>query len=178
MAPSRIMFIRHAEKPHKPPCENDDGVKKSGEQDEESLTVRGWQRAGALVHFFASQQALKPQTIFATGVGHKSSSHRPKQTVSPLAAWLNITINYSHLRDDLQGLADDVMKQTGTVLVCWQHELIADIIARLPNAPQVPQDWPDIRFDIVWVLDADGPRWKFSQIPQMVLAGDSSKPIT
>ena len=36
------------------------------------------------------------------------------------------------------------------------HELIADIVALLPNAPTVPQDWPDIRFDIVWVLDAAG----------------------
>jgi broad specificity phosphatase PhoE len=178
MAPSRIMFIRHAEKPHKPPCENDDGVKKSGENDEESLTVQGWQRAGALVHFFASQQPLKPQTIFAAGVGHKSLSHRPKQTVTPLATWLNVAINESDLKDDIQGLADDVMKQTGTVLVCWEHELIADIIARLPNPPKVPQDWPPTRFDIVWVLDADGAGWKFSQIPQMLLAGDISNPIT
>jgi len=46
MAPTRIMFIRHAEKPHEPPCENDDGVKTSGERDEKSLAVQGWQRAG------------------------------------------------------------------------------------------------------------------------------------
>jgi hypothetical protein len=58
MAPSRIMFIRHAEKPHKPPCDNDDGVKKTGEKDNESLTVRGWQRAGALVHFFSPRSNL------------------------------------------------------------------------------------------------------------------------
>jgi hypothetical protein len=38
--------------------------------------------------------------------------------------------------------------------------------------------WPDERFDIVWVLDRDGERWKFSQLPQMLLAGDSEKPIT
>ena len=172
------MFIRHAEKPHKPPCDNDDGVKKTGEKDDESLTVRGWQRAGALVHFFASQQPLTPKTIFAAGVGHKSPSHRPKQTVTPLAKWLNIDVKDSHLKDDIQGLVDDVMKQIGTVLVCWQHELIADTIGLLENAPKVPQDWPDIRFDIVWVLDADGADWKFSQIPQLLLAGDSPKPIT
>ena len=96
----------------------------------------------------------------------------------PLANWLNIDIKDSHLKDDIQGLVDDVIKQIGTVLVCWQHELIADTIGLLKNAPKVPQDWPDIRFDIVWVLDADGADWKFSQIPQLLLAGDSPKPIT
>jgi broad specificity phosphatase PhoE len=178
MAPNRILFIRHAEKPHKPPCDDDDGVRKTGEKDDESLTVRGWQRAGALVHFFASQQPLKPQTIFAAGVGHKSPSRRPRQTVAPLANWLNIEIKDGHLKDDIQGLSHDLMKQTGIVLVCWEHELIADIVALLPNAPKVPQDWRDIRFDIVWVLDADGAGWKFTQVPQMLLAGDSAKPIT
>ena len=44
----KIMIIRHAEKP--PPTF---GVNADGVQDKESLTVRGWQRAGALAPFFA-----------------------------------------------------------------------------------------------------------------------------
>jgi hypothetical protein len=184
MAPKRIMFIRHAEKPHEPPCENDDGVKKNGETDKESLTVRGWQRAGALAHFFSSQLAIRPNVIFASGISdksdpqEKSKSHRPKQTVTPLAELLKMDINTTHLKDDLKPLIKDVTSQTGIVLVAWEHQNITPLVDLLPNAPKVPQKWPDDRFDIVWVLDADGADWKFSQIPQLLLAGDSPKPIT
>jgi hypothetical protein len=49
MTANKIMVIRHAEKP-------DDsgtvfGVTTEGLQDPEELTVRGWQRAGALATF-------------------------------------------------------------------------------------------------------------------------------
>jgi hypothetical protein len=179
MAPSRILFIRHAEKPHEPPCENDDGVKKSGEKDKESLAVRGWQRAGALAHFFASQRALKPDVIFASGIGPDSESHRPKQTVTPLAKLLDdLAIVDSHLKNDIEPLMQDVMTRGGKVLVSWEHHLIPKLVGKLPNAPAVPAIWPDDRFDIVWVLDAAGAGWTFSQIPQLLLAGDSAKPIT
>jgi len=175
MALKRIMFIRHAEKP----TAADDGVKKTGEQDAESLIVRGWQRAGALVQFFASEPTRKPNVIFASGIGPHSKSQRPKQTVTPLADWLqNLKIIDDHLKDDVDGLMKSVLKQGGTVLVCWEHQLIPSLVGRLPNAPKVPQIWPDDRFDIVWVLDPDNGSWKFSQIPQLLLAGDSDQPIT
>ena len=43
--PSKIIVIRHAEKPDA----TDEGVTPHGAGDKESLIVRGWQRAGALV---------------------------------------------------------------------------------------------------------------------------------
>ena len=73
MTASKIMIIRHAEKP-------DDagtvfGVTIEGHQDPEELTVRGWQRAGALATFFAppdahfrDQRIEKPLMIFASRV--------------------------------------------------------------------------------------------------------------
>jgi hypothetical protein len=178
MAPTRIMFIRHAEKPHEPPCENDDGVKASGEKDEKSLAVQGWQRAGALAHFFSSKADRTPDVIFAAGIGPGSESHRPKQTVTPLAKWLGFKIDDSHLKDDVKPLMQDVMSRSDTVLVAWEHHLIPKLVGALPNAPTVPQQWPDDRFDMVWVLDVNGAGWTFSQKPQMLLAGDSDKPIT
>jgi len=45
----KIMLIRHAEKP----THVDDGVNLQGRQDPSALCVRGWQRAGAPVCFFA-----------------------------------------------------------------------------------------------------------------------------
>jgi len=43
---TKIMVIRHAEKPtsHPPPY----GITLEGVREKESMTVRGWQRAGAL----------------------------------------------------------------------------------------------------------------------------------
>jgi hypothetical protein len=90
MTASKIMVIRHAEKP-------DDavtvfGVTIEGHQDPEELTVRGWQRAGALATFFAppdehfrDQRIEKPLTIFASRVVPHSKSLRPQHTVEPLA---------------------------------------------------------------------------------------------
>ena len=178
MAPSRILFIRHAEKPGEPPCTNDNGVKRSGEMDDESLAVRGWQRAGALVHFFASQQDRCPDVIFAAGIGEESPSHRPKQTVMPLAECLGIKINESHLKNDIKPLMKDVLGRDGKVLVSWEHTLIPKLIKQIPGAPAVPTEWRKERFDIVWVLDRVGENWKFSQITQTLLAGDSNQPIT
>jgi hypothetical protein len=170
MAPRRIMFIRHAEKP----IAGANGVTKSGEQDPESLIVRGWQRAGALVQFFTSDPTRKPNFLYASGIGPHSKSNRPKETVTPLAEWLDdLIIIVDHLKDDTDGLMKSVLKQGGNVLVCWEHQLIPTLVGLLPNAPGVPQTWPDERFDIVWVLEAAGNGWKFTQIPQMLLAGDS-----
>src|SRR5271155_5881231 len=68
--PGTIMIIRHVEKPQGQTA----GVTIDGEQDEEELTVRGWQRAGALVRFFAPVAGASngslltvPKFIFASG---------------------------------------------------------------------------------------------------------------
>jgi broad specificity phosphatase PhoE len=119
MTPKRIMFIRHAEKPGVPG--NGGGVQADGTQDDESLAVRGWQRAGALVRFFSSRPELKPGVIFASGLGHGSKSKRPMQTVTPLADLLKETeaaaLITTHLRDDLQPLMEDVLSREGPVLI-------------------------------------------------------------
>jgi len=178
MAPTRIIIIRHAEKPGVPPCENEAGVLPNGGNDKESLTVRGWERAGALARFFSAQQALRPDAILASGIGPQSKSRRPKQTVTPLAKLLQIRIDDSHLKDDVETLMTDVIGRDGTVLLCWEHHRIPDLVAELDNPPAIPPEWPDDRFDVVWVLDRSGSGWAFAQIPQLLLAGDSADPIT
>src|ERR1700710_1727263 len=49
MPPTKVMIIRHAEKPG----DGRDGIGPDGKPDTESLTVPGWRRSGALVRFFA-----------------------------------------------------------------------------------------------------------------------------
>ncbi len=41
------------------------------------------------------------------------------------------------------------------------------------NLDQTPQTWPDDRFDIVWVFERADGGWSFTQVPQLLLAGDS-----
>ena len=50
---TKIMIIRHAEKPTTTPPPPLNGVTITGKQDKDSLIPRGWQRAGALVTLFA-----------------------------------------------------------------------------------------------------------------------------
>lgn len=184
MSPTRIMFIRHAEKPQDGVSL---GVTASGAPDGESLTPRGWQRAGALVRYFSpvSGECVEglstPTVVFAAGVGPHSSSQRPIETVTPLVDFLNTSrptpFVTSHLKDDGDALIADVLSRDGVILVAWQHERIPALIARIAQAPAVPQKWPDNRFDIVWILDRTPDGWRFSQIPQLLLSGDLSSPI-
>jgi hypothetical protein len=185
MPASKIMIIRHGEKP------SDDGTVKGvsspGEHDPEELAVRGWQRSGALVRLFAppggrpaDQRLATPRKIFASAVGKHSKSLRPQHTVLELATVLNLTLALDHAKGDEAALATDAVAADGPVLIAWEHEAVPDIANRiLGNATACPQKWPDARFDLVWVLDrqpASG-GWSFAQVPQMLLAGDSATPI-
>jgi broad specificity phosphatase PhoE len=176
MPPQRIMFIRHAEKPD----DKHQGDAPDGTADKESLIVSGWQRAGALARFFypvSGPSDLTPNTIFAAGIGDNSKSKRPMETVEPLVELLQeaskVEFNTAHLKNDIQGLMNDVLTKQGTVLIAWEHELIPTAANELPHAPPVPKKWPKERFDMVWVFDRAGAGWSFSQIPQLLLAGDS-----
>ncbi|ACD20062.1 phosphoglycerate mutase family protein [Paraburkholderia phytofirmans] len=185
MSPHRIMFIRHAEKPG--PNEGI-GIETDGKADPESLSVRGWQRAGALARFFCPIEEthatrLKPATVYAPGTGPSSKSKRAMQTVTPLVALLQLQaasrVNYvtSHLKDDGPALMNDVLAQSGIVLIAWEHKVIPSLIGLVPDAPTVPSSWPEDRFDMVWILDHAADKWSFSQLPQLLLAGDTANPI-
>ena len=85
---SQIMLIRHAEKPPDAPPPH--GVSAHGDHDGGSLTVRGWQRAGALVLLFTPGVAKAlghglsvPNHLYC--ISHKHHSKRTRQTLTPLA---------------------------------------------------------------------------------------------
>lgn len=75
-------------------------------------------------------------------------------------------------------LTDEILKQTGVILVCWQHERIYEIASRLVQAapPENKILFTNFRFDIIWLFQAPaaaGQRWSFTQIPQRLFAGDA-----
>jgi hypothetical protein len=178
MPPAKIMVIRHAEKPidGKPL-----GLRTSGKADPESLTTRGWQRAGALARFLAPADGRLAHPALATPTAIVASraepgagaSRRPKQTVKPLAELLGLAIDLSFGKDEEPAMVASLLAREGVVLVSWVHEGIPPLVAALPGAPPVPAAWPEDRFDVVWVLDpAPASGWTLTQVPERLLAGD------
>jgi hypothetical protein len=174
--PDKMMLIRHGEKPEIPPPS---GVTENGAQDEHSLIVRGWQRAGALVTFFTAPTRTgigRPDTVFAAGTTEDAAipadiagSLRPQETVGPLCRKLSLAAVNTIAVGDEEGLIDSLRSTAGTVLVSWEHKHIPIIAAGFITDPPA---WGD-RFDVVWILDQqpDG-TYKLSIADQDLLDGD------
>jgi broad specificity phosphatase PhoE len=179
MGPTKIMIIRHAEKPVPGKVE---GVRARGELDAASLTALGWQRAGALVSFFekpVSPHIACPDHLFAVrfDIADADSSRRSRQTLRPLSHALGIPINDAFGKEQEAKLVLALRQLAGTVLIAWSHENIGKIVEAIGAESLTPREWPDERFDVVWVFDRAGQRTKFTQIPQRLLAGDSESVI-
>jgi hypothetical protein len=195
--PTKIMVIRHAEKPKGTAV----GVTADGTKDEESLIVPGWQRAGALAALFdptnghlQDDRLAVPTIIYASDpkkasteadedehVGSKSK--RPLQTITPLAERLGIKdeVNLDFAKGEEEQLVKDVLTKSGVVLISWQHQKIRDIAIHIVGASSataaaIPTKWPGKRFDIVWVFSPPVPpseEWGFVQVPEQLLSGDT-----
>ena len=149
MGATKIMIIRHAEKPGSYNGQAYDGVNATGTQagteGAEHLVTLGWQRAGALVTLFAKPWGPKnpdlatPQFLFASkptkdddnSSEHNSDDHQPSQrpyeTLIPLASALGsnsqaMAINLSYSKKQYDEMIADTLSCNGTVLICWQHE--------------------------------------------------------
>lgn len=140
MAPSKIVLIRHGEKI------NDDLPQ---------LSPLGWLRAGMLVTFFQKgSQFGNIDAIYACKPKHKGSSIRPQQTVMCVSQDWNLDINLNYEREskedaenpnyvngvrtpkksDQTKMATEILgkKFNGdTVLICWEHNSIPDLIVSL-----------------------------------------------
>jgi hypothetical protein len=189
----KIMLIRHAEKPQG----GTQGVDAAGNDGQEFLTVQGWQRAGALARFFVPVKPQlqhpsiePPQFLFAAGpvskkqkkAGNGSKSCRPEQTITPLSQLLGsaVPLNLNFVKGQEPEVAAAAMACSGVVLIAWQHEDIPAIAAAiLGKTGIVTPTWPGNRFDVVWVFDLRPTGgYSFSQVPQMLLAGDLPSVIT
>jgi hypothetical protein len=179
------MVIRHAEKPDG----LDAGINVTGTESAHDLIVRGWQRAGALTVLFGptfgplqNTSLDTPQFLFASN----DTSHRPIDTITPLSMKLGVEIDTSFDEDKETNMVAAAKQCDGVVLIAWQHgkiPAIADAILENPSLiDSVPTKWPGHRFDIVWVFDLDmnakPPAYTFTQVPQLVLAGDLPSVIT
>jgi hypothetical protein len=179
------MLIRHAEKPAKDGAPF--GVNRKGMRNKESLAVRGWQRAGALTTLFAPVNGYvphahlaTPQFLYASKPLLRKGSRRPLQTIMPLGDRLAMKINSDFQRAEFDRMIEDVFSRNGVVLICWQREYIPNIAALILGAKGLaPADWPEERYDMIWVFDLDrtSSTYNFMQVPQELLGGDLITPI-
>lgn len=177
MQTTKIMVIRHAEKP----TGQIKGVSPDGSANAEDLIVQGWQRAGALIGLFDPPAGkgcrtglATPQHLFASGVAKHSESLRPEHTIAPLSAKLGVETETQYFKGDETKLASAAVEAGGVVLIAWEHQDIPKIATAIYPGGRYPSGWPDDRFDLVWVFDrtSTGDGWAFSQVPQLLLAGD------
>jgi hypothetical protein len=189
--PTKVMIIRHGEKPPKSPGKKGpwdvlmDGASGGGR----SLIVPGWERAGALNAFFAPYQSKPANPKIATpnyiyAADPKGESNRPWETVTPLAAWLGyqqgspqFNLNYD-IGGGEPSLVGSVLSLTGVVLICWEHDNIMPNIMQainqavpISNYASIPNPWPDV-FYLVWVLDLAGSTYFWTSLSQCLMVGD------
>lgn len=180
MPASQIFVIRHGEKP----TSGESGILPSGEDDPESLVVQGWQRAGALGRLFFPHPLgsvrpglATPETLFASAIAHPNDSKRSQQTLSVLSGLSPaLNTNYDFPRNQEVEMAKAAIATEGIVLICWDHARIPSIANTiLGDEKTAPQAWPADSFDLVWIFQRESPTatWKFSQLPQLLLPGDT-----
>ena len=147
MGPTKIMMIRHAEKPGTYNGSNYDGINAAGQSDKESLVTLGWERAGGIANlFFPTNKNFQnaalavPDFIYASDPADKEKesksgkekedepSQRPYQTISALAAKMKIpssNLNISFAKKHFSEMVTNVLSlNASVVLVSWQHQLI------------------------------------------------------
>jgi hypothetical protein len=183
-----ILIIRHAEKPL--PGVPDMGVNMSGGADRHSLVVKGWQRAGAWAAFFGTPNPpipyARPSVIIAAKPEAAANdqddqpSRRPAETIAPLAAKLGLKPHLEWSQDEGAAAAAAALKQSGAVLICWEHKRIfADIVPAIIGGPSLkglPAKWDAARYDVVLRLEREATtgRWLGQQLLPQLLAGDPS----
>jgi broad specificity phosphatase PhoE len=170
-----VMLIRHGEKPDG----ELPGVDAAGNEDDSSLTEVGWQRAYRLADLFDPAQGAprtglaRPAVIYAAGVTDDGEGQRTRETVAPLADALGVPVDTELGRGDEKKLVEDVLAQSGSTLISWQHGGIPEIVDDFPSvSPKPPEEWPSDRFDVVWTLTRTADGWHFTQTPELVLTDD------
>jgi hypothetical protein len=193
MSALTILISRHAEKPNE--NELGPGLTIEGIQDDKSLVVRGWQRAGAWAALFGAglggDDYPRPGVVYAADPGQDDNptgsdderTKRPFETVKPLCDKLRQEPITKWGVGQETDLVSEILDLTGVILVCWEHKhIVSDILPQITKdqtLPGLPSRWDGQRFDVVLRFDrvAAGAPWSFRQLFPQLLAGDSNLPL-
>jgi hypothetical protein len=167
--PARILVIRHGE----PPPQGN------------SLSQKGRERAGALPFYFMETPDLikfgLPVAIFAMNPSNADPSMREIETITPLANALHIPVQTQYPIKEEEALAAYILADQQcngkTVVICWEHTLIADLVYHLGINP-IPNAYPGTRFDLTWDITYENPTApKLHVRLQELMYDDSSLPF-
>jgi len=175
-----VMFARHGEKPGESGAPH--GINAQGESDKHSLSVRGWTRAGALAALLAHAplrshpHVVRPQRILATAPTHETKSWREIDTAVPVGQRLGVSVEEVHGLGDEEAARRSILIDSRHTFVVWHHGSLPEFVRGFPiaNAEDVPQRWPEDRFDLIWLLrrEPGAATYTFSHVYQQLLAGD------
>ena len=114
--PHKIMVICQAEKPVPGQFK---GVRQSGEDDEHSLIVRGWQRAGALIRFLMRPEhaAIAVPTHLICSSHTDDTRRRPHQTLVPLSHAMGLAVDESFTKSQEADVAARCLGLDSVVLI-------------------------------------------------------------
>lgn len=185
--PKTVFIIRHGEKTK---SKEEVNFEKWSFKKSKPLSVRGWQRAYALVPLFSMESDFikkygPVKALFAPKPDNYYKSVRPIQTITPLSDALNIGIdcNFALDKDQIPELArsikEDQLLDNEVVLIAYEHHHIPALLKAF-NVKNYLKQWPNNVFDWVVVLNFDtktGECINYSIQPQQLLFGDSQKVV-
>lgn len=191
--PTRIVCVRHAEEPAEAIDQWGPGYNEFGHCSDNGLSIRGWQRAGALAAtalcgLVPSDELDKTLHIFVPHYDGEPDHHRASLTIAPFARRIGAQLRTRRNKDQVvPGLCEDVLAVQRTAVVCWQHQNLAILVDKLFNDRDPPVkgerrddetgerlQWPTGRFDIIWVLSSSTghPPYRLDEHLQCLLPGD------
>jgi hypothetical protein len=131
-----VVIIRHGEKP------------KSGD----NLNCQGLNRAQLLPAVIFAKFGV-PAYSYIPSLGSDSTTKHARmfQTITPLAVKYNLAINSKFSGKDSAGLASDIVKRSGIVLVVWDHKSIVPIVHAF-GINEAGLKWDDADFDSIWII--------------------------
>lgn len=136
----KVIFIRHAEKSAKG----------------DNLSCQGFNRSIQLPALISSRYGIPDFTyVPAIGLGDATKHSRMFQTVIPLGVKFNLVINSKFEEKDSVGIATDIMKKKGIVLVVWEHKAISSLVHAIGIRNDGLQ-WADDDYDSIWIINISG----------------------
>ena len=147
--PALVILLRHAEK--------------TEDQANSHLSARGYDRANALVGFFATNAVIATNppvaALFAARPAKASGSVRCQETLSPLMQHLKLPVSAAYRAEDFKSLARHLLESTNysgkTVVVCWPRTELIGLAKALGAAPK-PKTWTSEVYDRVWLIRFGG----------------------
>jgi hypothetical protein len=148
-SPALVILLRHAEKPE--------------DESNPHLSAQGYDRAKALVGFFATNAVIITNppvaALFAARPASANGSVRCQETLSPLMQHLKLPVSAAYRAEDFKPLARHLLESTNysgkTVVVCWPRTELIGLAKALGAVPK-PKTWKSEVYDRVWLLRFGG----------------------